>query len=235
MHALEAEDIRKTFGSFAALRGITLSLARGEFLALFGGNGAGKTTFLKTVAMLLRPTHGRIAVEGFDIRDQAAQARRSLGFLSHNTYLYRDLTPIENLRLFAGLYSVPDADARIERLIERVGLKNRSHDPVRSFSRGLQQRLGLARALLHSPALVLLDEPYTGLDANAADILDSLLDELKCDGRTIVMTSHDLDQGLRAATRAIVIDKGRVVLSSVASDPEVRTAYARFVRREALS
>src|SRR3989454_5872805 len=143
--ALESEDIRKTFGYFTALAGVSLSVNRGEFLTLFGRNGAGKTTFLKIVATLVKPTHGRLRIEGIDIRDEPEQARRHIGFLSHNTYLYRDLNPVENLQFFSRLYGVANAETRIQSLLDRVGLSRRASDPVRAFSRGLHQRLGIAR------------------------------------------------------------------------------------------
>src|SRR5437763_2635129 len=120
--ALESEDIRKTFGHFTALGGVTLRVKRGEFLALFGRNGAGKTTFLKIAATLIRHTHGKLSIEGLDIREEPEKARRHIGFLSHNTYLYRDLNPVENLRFFARLYEIPQPDRRIESLLDRVGL-----------------------------------------------------------------------------------------------------------------
>jgi len=174
--ALESEDIRKTFGHFIALSGLTLSVKRGEFLTLFGRNGAGKTTFLKIAATLVRPTHGKLRIEGIDIHQEPERVRRHIGFLSHNTYLYRDLNPVENLRFFGRLYGMPDSEDRIQKLLERVGLERRASDPTRAFSRGLHQRLGLARVMLHDPSVMLLDEPYTGLDANAVEMLNQMLD-----------------------------------------------------------
>jgi heme exporter protein A len=226
--ALESEKIYKTFGSFTALAGVNLRVARGEFLALFGANGAGKTTLLKIAASLIAPTSGRLLVEGIDIREQPEAARRHIGFLSHNTYVYRDLSPIENLRFFARLYSLGDAEARIRELLDRVGLSRRANDPVRAFSRGQQQRVGLARAILHDPALILLDEPYTGLDVNAAATLDAILDDAIRRGKSVVLTSHDIDRGLRAATRAAIVDRGRVVFDGP-PDGGARAAYAEFV------
>src|SRR5437773_8454963 len=154
MFALESDDIRKTFGHFTALAGVTLNVARGEFLALFGRNGAGKTTFLKIAATLVRHTHGKLRIQGIDISEEPEQARRHIGFLSHNTYLYRDLNPVENLRFFARLYSLANPEERIESLLDRVGLRRRVSDPVRSFSRGLHQRLVIARVILHDPSLI---------------------------------------------------------------------------------
>jgi heme exporter protein A len=230
MFALESEDIRKTFGHFTALAGVTLSVERGEFLAFFGRNGAGKTTFLKVAATLVRHTQGKLRVEGIDISEEPEKARRQIGFLSHNTYLYRDLNPVENLRFFARLYGLKDPDKRIAALLERVGLGRRTADPVRAFSRGLHQRLGIARVMLHDPSLILLDEPYTGLDANAVEILNELLDEASRAGKTIILTTHDLDQGLRGATRAAIIDRGKVVFTGKAKDSAIRDAYASYIR-----
>lgn len=230
MLALESEDLRKTFGHFTALAGLSLTVNRGEFVTLFGRNGAGKTTFLKVAATLVRPTSGKVRIEGIDTREDAENARRHIGFLSHNTYVYRDLNPLENLRFFCRLYGVDDADDRIKALLDRVGLKRRMNDPVRAFSRGLNQRLGIARVMLHDPSLILLDEPYTGLDANAVETLNGILDEAHARGRTIILTTHDLEQGLRASTRAVIIDRGKIVFDGEAKGSEVRPAYAQYVR-----
>jgi heme exporter protein A len=228
--ALDSDDIRKTFGHFTALGGITLKVRRGEFLALFGRNGAGKTTFLKIAATLVRHTHGKLRIEGIDIREQPEQTRRHIGFLSHNTYLYRDLTPVENLQFFSRLYGIPNAAARIQLLLDRVGLSRRASDPVRAFSRGLHQRLGIARVMLHDPSLILLDEPYTGLDANAVDTLNQMLDEAAAAGKTIILTTHDLEQGLRAATRAVIVDRGKIVFDGDGKDQAIRKAYESYIR-----
>ncbi|PYS40629.1 MAG: heme ABC exporter ATP-binding protein CcmA [Acidobacteria bacterium] len=230
MFALESDDIRKTFGHFTALAGVTLNVERGEFLALFGRNGAGKTTFLKIAATLVRHTHGKLRVEGVDISDEPEKARRYIGFLSHNTYVYRDLNPVENLRFFARLYGLKDPEHRIESLLDRVGLQRRRSDPVRGFSRGLHQRLGIARVMLHDPSLILLDEPYTGLDAHAVETLDQMLDEASAAGKTIILTTHDLEQGLRGATRAAIIDRGKIVFTGAANTAAIREAYASYIR-----
>jgi heme exporter protein A len=229
--ALDSKEIEKKFGYAFAVRNVSLQVRPGEFIALFGSNGAGKTTFLKVAAGLMRPTRGSLAIEGFDIGSQAEEARRRIGFLSHNTFVYRDLSPLENLRFFCRLYGVPDSDARLLELLDRVGLGKRSGDPVRAFSRGLQQRVGIARALLHNPSVILLDEPYTGLDANAAQILNGILDEAVAAGKTVLLTTHDLDQGLRAATRALILDRGSIVHDGSARDTAVREAYVRYIQR----
>jgi heme exporter protein A len=227
--ALESHDIQKKFGHFTALGGVTLQIPRGEFVTLFGRNGAGKTTFLKIAATLMRPTHGSLQIEGIDIRREPGQARRHIGFLSHNTFAYRDLSAIENLRFFCRLYGVDGSRERLMDLLERVGLRRRANDNVRSFSRGLQQRVGIARVLLHDPSLILLDEPYTGLDGQAVAMLNGVLDEIVAAGRTVILTTHDLEQGLRAATRAMVMDRGKIVVAGGARDPAIRDAYSRFI------
>ena len=228
--ALESENIRKTYGHFTALAGVSLTVKRGEFVALFGRNGAGKTTFLKVAATLVRPTHGTLKIEGFDVADEAEQARRHIGFLSHNTYVYRDLNPLENLRFFARLYGVDGSEERLKSLLDRVGLRRRMNDPVRAFSRGLNQRVGIARVMLHDPSLILLDEPYTGLDANAVETLNTMLDEAHNRGKTVILTTHDLEHGLRASTRAVIIDRGKVVHDQAATDSSTRIAYDEYVR-----
>ena len=233
--ALDSRKIEKKFGYAFAVRNVSLQLQRGEFVALFGSNGAGKTTFLRVAATLIRPTSGTVFVEGFDTRKQPEEARRKIGFLSHNTFVYRDLSALENLKFFCRLYGVKEDEARLLEILDRVDLKRRANDPVRSFSRGMQQRVGIARALLHDPSLILLDEPYTGLDAKAAQTLDSLLDEAVAAGKTVVLTSHDLHQGLRSATRAVILDKGAVVHDGPAGDPAVRSAYARYIQQERTS
>jgi heme exporter protein A len=229
--ALDSKEIEKKFGYSQAVRNVSLQVRRGEFVVLFGSNGAGKTTFLKVAAMLIRPTRGSLAIEGFDVAKQPEEARRRVGFLSHNTFVYRDLSPLENLKFFCRLYGVSDAEDRLLDILDRVDLKRRARDPVRAFSRGMQQRVGIARTLLHSPSLILLDEPYTGLDARAAQTLNGFLDEALGAGKTIILTSHDLGQGLRAATRAVILDKGSVVLDSKADDPAVRNSYARYIHQ----
>jgi len=229
--ALDSKEIGKKFGYSHAVRNVSLQVRRGEFVVLFGSNGAGKTTFLKISAMLMRPTRGNLAIEGFDVEKQPEEARRRVGFLSHNTFIYRDLSPLENLKFFCRLYGVSDAEDRLLDILDRVDLKRRARDPVRAFSRGMQQRVGIARTLLHSPSLILLDEPYTGLDARAAQTLNGFLDEASAAGKTVVLTSHDLGQGLRAATRAVILDKGSIVHDGRADDAAVRASYSRYIHQ----
>ena len=172
---IQVRGLVKSFGSKVALDGVDLDVAEGEFLTLVGPNGAGKTTLLRILATLTRPTEGSVRVAGYDLAREGAEIRRRVGLASHQTLLYDDLSAEENLRFYGRMYDVTDLEERITALLQRVGLEHRRHDPVRTFSRGMQQRLSIARALLHDPAILLLDEPYTGLDQQAMEVLREVL------------------------------------------------------------
>jgi heme exporter protein A len=208
--AIEVYKLTKAFGHQVALRGVDLSVDDGEFLTLFGPNGAGKTTLMRIVASLTRPTAGTIRVRGEDLGKAATSLRRHIGLISHNSLLYGDLTPDENLHFFARMYDLPDAAARIDTVLDQVGLTARRRDPVRTFSRGMVQRLAIARAILHDPAIMLLDEPYTGLDLQAADMLRAVLQELAASDRTVILTTHNLEHGLEMCDRAAILNRGKV-------------------------
>ncbi|MBN1138672.1 MAG: heme ABC exporter ATP-binding protein CcmA [Anaerolineae bacterium] len=208
--AIRVLKLTKAFGHRAALRGVDLKVAEGEFLTLFGPNGAGKTTLIRILASLARPSSGAVHVRGQDLGKGATAVRRQIGLISHNPLLYGDLTADENLRFFARLYDLPDAAARIDAVLEQVGLASRRRDPVRTYSRGMVQRLTIARAVLHDPAIMLLDEPYTGLDLQAADMLRGVLQELAASNRTVILTTHNLEQGLEMCSRAAILNRGRI-------------------------
>jgi heme exporter protein A len=193
-----------------ALSGVDLRLAEGDFLTLFGPNGAGKTTLIRILATLMRPTAGRVLIGGLDVAECTAQVRKLIGVVSHQTFLYRDLTAEENLLLYARLYDVPDPKAEVRKALERVALGHRAGDPVRTLSRGMQQRVSIARAVLHDPAILLLDEPYNGLDQHAAANLTGILQEMALRGRTVLMTTHDLEQGLALSKRVAILSAGRL-------------------------
>ena len=207
---IRVEGLGKAFGRREVLRDVSFSVPRGGFLTLFGPNGAGKTTTLRLVATLLRPSSGSIAVAGHELRDDPQPVRRAIGFISHNPLLYRDLTAQENLRFYADMYGVADPARRVADLLERVELSHRRYDLASTFSKGMLQRLAIARALLHRPRVLLLDEPHSGLDPHAVDILDGLLAEIRAE-HTFVMTTHDLDKGLELADQVLILDAGRVV------------------------
>lgn len=208
---LEAVALEKWFGHQPAVNGVSFALAAGEFLTLFGPNGAGKTTLLRLLAGSLRPTSGEVRLAGVQLdRDEHAWRRR-IGVLSHQTFLYGQLTAAENLRFYARLYGLDEVDGRVEQHLVEVGLQDRRDAQVRTLSRGMQQRLALARTLLHDPDLVLLDEPYTGLDPHAARMLRRVLEKLKDGRRTVVLVTHNISQGLELADRVAVQVAGRWV------------------------
>ena len=208
--AIEVRKLTKAFGHQAALRGVDLDVDEGEFLTLFGPNGAGKTTLIRIVASLTRPTGGVVRVRGEDLGKAGTSLRKHIGLISHNPLLYGDLTPDENLRFFARMYDLPDHAGRIDAVLDQVGLTARRRDPVRTFSRGMVQRLAIARAILHDPSIMLLDEPYTGLDLQAADMLRAVLQELAASNRTVILTTHNLEQGLEMCDRAAILNRGRL-------------------------
>jgi heme exporter protein A len=208
---IQVEGLAKYFGRFAALRDLRMDVRRGEFVALFGRNGAGKTTFLRIVAGLSRPSAGSVRiVDGDPLPPHAARGKT--GYLSHNTALYLDLTAIENLRFYSQLLGLPDSDSELEERVRRVGLAGRGRDLVRNYSRGMQQRLAIARAFLHDPEILLLDEPFTGLDQAGTDFLKEYLLAERGRGKTCIMAIHDAPLGYELADRLIVIDRGMAAL-----------------------
>src|SRR3972149_1616413 len=204
----------KQFGPFVALRNLDFTVEAGEFVSLMGPNGAGKTTLLRLLATLSRPPHGTISIAGHTLPKGADGARRQIGFLSHQPLLYGELSAEENLRFFARMYDVNGAGRHIAALIDQVGLPERRHDRVRTFSRGMQQRLSIARVLLHDPRVVLLDEPFTGLDPDASDRLAETLRRLHDGQRAGGMSTHDLDRGLALSDRALLIARGRLAYTA---------------------
>ena len=208
--AIETKKLSKVFGNRKAVDNVTISVPKGAFLSIFGPNGAGKTTLLRMLSTLSRATSGTATLMGVDLKEEPDRARDHIGLISHNSMLYPDLTAEQNLMIYARLYGVVEPEARVLDLLEAVELKHRRLDVVRTFSRGMTQRLSIARALVHDPDVVFLDEPYSGLDPHAVEIFDELIEQQR-EGRTFVMVSHDLQKGFAMCTHALVLAKGRVV------------------------
>jgi heme exporter protein A len=255
---IELRKLTKAFGRKIALRGLDLRVAPGESLVIFGPNGAGKTTLIRILSSLSRPTSGAVFIGGLDLKSHAEGIRRHLGVVSHAPLLYDSLTAEENLRFFGRLYGVADLEARVTQLLDQVGLVARRADLVRTFSRGMTQRLSIARALLHDPEILLLDEPDTGLDPQAAEMLHRLLAELSgrtserrpdagggspvgggaspgdaySAARTIVTVTHNLDRGLALADRVVILAGGKFVHDAAAgalTASELRPLYDEHV------
>ncbi len=227
---ISVKKLVKRFGLKAILRGLDFEVGQGEFVALLGPNGAGKTTFLRILASLSRPTLGDVRLAGYQLPKQAAAVRSRLGVLSHQPLLYGDLTAEENLKFYGRMYGVYDLDMRIAETLELVGLSLRRRDLVRTFSRGMQQRLAIARAVIHDPEILLLDEPYTGLDQDASNMLDEILQDQAIQGRTVVMTSHDLARAANLAGRFDVLSRG-VIIASAKRDEMPQDGLLAFYRR----
>ena len=210
VNAIETKKLTKVFGDRKALDKVSIEVPEGAFLSIFGPNGAGKTTLVRTLATLSRATSGTALVAGFDAKEEPDKVREHIGLISHNPMLYPDLTAMENLMFTAQLYGVVNAEERVRELLRAVELDHRRFDVVRTFSRGMTQRLSIARALMNDPDVVFLDEPYAGLDPHAVEIFDGLIEQLR-DGRTFIMVSHDLQKGFDVCTHALVLARGRVV------------------------
>ncbi|HRQ24513.1 MAG TPA: heme ABC exporter ATP-binding protein CcmA [Anaerolineales bacterium] len=215
---IEVNKLVKRFGLKTVLRGVDFHVEPGEFVALLGPNGSGKTTFLRILASLSRPNLGSVKVAGYSLPDQSAQVRAKLGVVSHLPLLYPDLTAEENLQFYARMYGITNYQLRITEILEMVGLEPRRRDLVRTFSRGMQQRLAICRAVIHDPEVILFDEPYTGLDQDASEMLDTVLRSVAAKGRTVVMTSHDLARSEDLATRFDILSRGVIAASAKRSD-----------------
>ncbi|MBI2305038.1 MAG: ABC transporter ATP-binding protein [Chloroflexi bacterium] len=208
--AIEALGITKSFSRRPVLRNLHLKVAEGSFLTIFGANGSGKTTLIKLLSTIARPETGSIVIAGMDTRENATQVRRHLGVILHQTLLYDDLTVQENLRFYGRMFDVPRLEERIAFVAHRGGLNSRLLHPVRTLSRGLQQRAAICRALLHDPAILLLDEPETGLDRHASLAFWNTLASLKEEGKTIVMTTHNMEWGLNLGDQVAILAEGRI-------------------------
>jgi len=204
--------IEKQYGIKKVIDGLDLEILQGEFISIFGPNGAGKTTLLRLLAGLLEPGSGRI--EGAP----GVLDRAGLGYISHQVMLYPDLTGCENLEFFARLHGLPDPCGSAWRMIRRTGLEQDADRPVRGYSRGMMQRLSLGRFLLNDPGLLLLDEPFTGLDRVGARFLSGVLEEARGTGKTVLMVTHDLEKGYEMADRLVVLSRGRILLDAAAAD-----------------
>ncbi|WGI17470.1 ABC transporter ATP-binding protein [Methanonatronarchaeum sp. AMET-Sl] len=203
---LEVKNIVKDFGYVRALNNVNLSVD--GFKTVFGPNGAGKTTLIKILSSVMEPSLGTAMVNGVDLRENPVDVRSQIGVVSHQSYFYGKLTCEENLRFYAGMYGV-DKDRRVRELLSKVGLLSRGLDKVEDFSRGMEQRLSIARALLHDPPILLLDEPYTGLDLQASEMLRDTLSDL--DGKTVLMTTHNIQRGLELSDSISILIDGEVV------------------------
>jgi heme exporter protein A len=221
---IEVRGLSKYFGRFSALRNLNLDVRQGEFIALFGRNGAGKSTLLRLLAGLSQPSSGAIQYSGIAGSQERINQRRNIGYLSHLTSLYLDLTATENLSFYARLMDIRLDDEALVQKIGGVGLAGREREPVRNYSRGMQQRLAIARAFLHDPKILLLDEPFTGLDQSGSDLLKHVLADAHSGGKTCIMAIHDAQLGYELADRLVILGRGSAVFDA----PKSSLSLAEF-------
>lgn len=214
---LQLSQVTKTFGPVKAVSDVDLEICVGDFLAIFGPNGAGKTTLLKVIAGLTQPTSGTVqfALQNYKI------GREKVGYVSHQSFLYNELTGTENLMFYGHLYGVSDTTERANTMLDKMGLRDACSQRVRGYSRGMKQRLTLARALLNEPELLLLDEPYTGLDHHGSQLFTEVLHGLKEEGRTILLITHNLRAGLELCSRVVIQNRGEIVFQGLRQQVDV--------------
>ncbi len=210
-YIIEARGMVKKFGFKTALRKVDLFLKKGDCLALFGPNGAGKTTLIQILCSLMLPTSGKVVIAGFDTRYDREDLHKIIGLIAHDSFLYNNLTAAENLYFYGRMYNVPQLNEKIEELINLVGLSQYMNDQVQTFSRGMKQRLSVARAIIHDPAILFLDEPYTGLDQQGIEDLKQLLIAFRNQGKTIILTSHNLYRGLELCNQVGILKSGALI------------------------
>lgn len=231
--AIDARGLTKCFGSHLALKGVDLEINTGESVVIFGPNGAGKTTLLKILATIMSPSSGTLLIGGLNLKNNAEEIRRRIGVVTHQTFLYNDLTAYENLKFYSRMYDVPEAEKRISEVTALVGMTPRLHDQVGTFSRGMQQRVSIARSLLHKPSIMLLDEPETGLDQQVSSILWQALRAEGGGNPTIILTTHSLERGLELGDRLLILNQGKIVYQSSAQSLDLATlkdAYEHSTR-----
>jgi heme exporter protein A len=229
--AIHAEGLGKRYGPHAALKSLDLSLRPGERLAIFGPNGSGKTTLLRILAGLTRQTKGTFTIANGDYQHDGTALRQRVGVVAHHPYLYEDLSAEENLRFYGRMFGLADAEGRVQELLAQVGLSARRRDKVRTFSRGMQQRLALARAVLHDPDILVMDEPDTGLDQEGSHIIQGLLHR-QGSPRTVLMATHNLALGHAHCQRFLILAAGRIAYEGALANlalPQLQETYQRYV------
>ena len=229
--ALELRDVSKQFGVFQALDGVSLRVEVGDSILLYGPNGAGKTTLLRVLSTLSRPSEGKVMYDGADVLANPAAAKAAIGFVSHTTFLYGELTARENLEFAGELFGLIDLAQRLAVVLDLFHLRDRAQTPVRELSRGYQQRVSLARAFLHDPQFLLLDEPFTGLDAASTESLQELMRNLRDQGKALIFSTHDFEQGRAIASRLVALERGKVRYDGplgVAPPAALRTGDVKF-------
>jgi heme exporter protein A len=234
---IEARGLNKKFGYKTALRNVDIFLKAGDSLALFGPNGAGKSTLIQVLCSLLQPTSGNVRIAGYEARRDRQAVHQIMGLIAHQTFLYPHLTAWENLKFYGTMYSVARLNDRIPEVLDLVGMGDYSNDAVQNFSRGMQQRLSIGRAIIHDPMIIFLDEPFTGLDQQGSEDFIKLILQFRAQGKTVIMASHHLHLGIELCDRAAILKSGKIVyLREVAhiSKDDFKQIYSQQVGENAL-
>lgn len=229
---IRTEDIIKSFGRLVVLKQITVQIAAGQSVALLGRNGAGKSTLLRILSTQIKPTSGDVWIQEHNIRENPSRCRSLIGMISHHTFIYDDLTPQQNLEFYAKLYGISNRGLKIEEMLANVDLTRWKDTPARNFSRGMKQRLAIARAFINEPKILFLDEPFTGLDQSAVSLLGNLIGKFHSQANTMVLVTHHLEHCLAFADRVIILSKGRIGFDSptqTMSLAELKDAYREYV------
>jgi heme exporter protein A len=216
--AFEARGITKSFGDISILKGINLSIGYGESVVILGPNGAGKTTLIKILATIMKPSSGEIVVHGLDLKNNAQSIRRKIGMVTHHTMLYGNLTAYENLKFYSCMYDVPRIEDRIQEIVAMVGMTDRLHSRIDTLSRGMQQRISIARALIHNPAIMLLDEAETGLDQESTSMLWGSFQSGEKERHSLILTTHNFERGLELGDRILILNRGKIVYEASRKD-----------------
>jgi heme exporter protein A len=225
---IEIKKLTKQADNKLILRGVDLSIKKGETVGILGPNGAGKSTLLKVLATLIKPTSGSITINGLDLKKNQVAIKKILGYLPHSSLLYDHYSPLENLVFFGDLYGVKHSEQRAVELVKEVGLSFFLNEPVKNFSRGMIQRIAIARAIIHDPEVLLLDEPHTGLDQGAISILNNVILNMKQKGTTTLMVTHDFKQAAEICDRIIIVKSGKIVDDFKIEQPSLNVVSEKY-------
>ncbi len=227
---ISVRGLTRTFNDFLALRGVDIDINAGERVAVLGPNGAGKTTLLKVLSSAITSSSGEVTIKSNRLRDKNPQVRRYIGVVSHQTFLYQELSAYENYTFYCRMYDVPNRDLRIKDIVDKVGMTSRLHDRVSTLSRGMQQRLSIGRALLHKPEILLLDEPDTGLDWHSLSSLWEIMNNEEGIHRTIIFTTHNLDRGYSLSNRVIIMNRGKIIHDVFRSELDTENIEETYIK-----
>lgn len=225
---IKIDTLSKSFGFKKVLDGINLQFEKGDFVTLFGPNGAGKTTLIRILSTIIKSDEGNISISDYDIKKNVLDIRKIIGLLSHENFLYQNLTVTENLKFFAKLYNVKNSEESISYKLNKIGIYSKRNELIRNLSSGMKQRISIVRSLVHEPEIILLDEPFVGLDIEGSEYLLELFGEFKKENKTALVTTHDLRLGLHECTKVVVINKGQIRFNEIIENVDVNSFESTY-------